>query len=309
MPNIRNLKAFVSLSENACDFGIHTQLGIPRSTLWSCINDLERETGLQLVLRKKQNNVLTEEGKNFAPYAQRLIKLFEEGVAQAQTSESDEPEGEIIIATTSSMANSWVMPSVKGFQAFYPKIKLRIIAGDMIDTATEMISDIIFRPIADKDFLLRHWHLSYCLGLFASPDYLENHGVPETPEDLVNHSMIGYGEHVFSYCPEIDWHLKGRWPGFPKLHPKVTINSTLSLYRAAIESIGICSSATEANIFYNGKLVRVLPQINGPEVKVHFSTKKGLSRKLERNVQVFNNFFVNHLRNIGIEVKNEEEAA
>jgi hypothetical protein len=143
---------------------------------------------------------------------------------------------------------------------------------DAIDTATEMIADIVFRPIAEKDFLIRHWYFSYNLCLFASPDYLENHGIPESPSDLTKHSVIGYGEHVFSYCPEIDWHLKGRWPGFPKLHPKVTINSTLSLYQA-----------------------------------VYFATKRDASQKLERNVQIFNNFFVNHLKNLGIEVKNEEE--
>ena len=308
MSNVRNLKTLVRLAENSCDFGIHTQLGIPRSTLWAHINELERETGLQLILRKKQNNLFTEEGKNFLPYAQRLIKLFEEGVAQAKTTDSDEPEGEIIIATTLSMANSWIMPSIKCFQEFYPKIKLRIISGDMIDTATEMIADIIFRPISDKDFLVRHWYFSYYLCLLASPDYLEIHGVPESPEDLVKHSMIGYGEHVFSYCPEIDWHLKGRWPGFPKLQPKITINSTLSLYQAAIEGIGVCSSPMEANLFYKGKLTRVLPQINGPQIKVYFATKKGVSRKLERNVQIFNNFFVNHLKNIGVEIKNEEES-
>ena len=74
--------------------------------------------------------------------------------------------------------------------------------------------------------------------------------------------------NTFSYCPEIDWHLKGRWPGFPKLHPKITINSTLSLYQAAIEGIGICSSAEEAVLFYKGKLTRVLPQITGPEIRV-----------------------------------------
>ena len=307
MSNIRNLKALVRLSENGCDFGIHTQLGIPRSTLWAYVNEIERETGLKIISRKKQNNLFTEEGRNFLPYARRLIKLFEEGVSQAKTPDSDEPEGEIIIATTLSMANSWIMPSIKCFQEFYPKISLRIISGDAIDTATEMIADIVLRPIAEKDFLVRHWYFSYNLCLFASPDYLDNHGIPESPSDLAKHSVIGYGEHVFSYCPEIDWHLKGRWPGFPKLHPKITINSTLSLYQTAVEGIGICSSAEEANLFYKGKLTRVLPQITGPEVRVYFATKRDASQKLERNVQIFNNFFVNHLKNLGIEVKNEEE--
>lgn len=306
--NIRSLRAFVKLSENSCDFGIHTQLGIPRSTLWAHINDLERETALTLVLRKKQNNVLTEAGKSFLPYAQQLIKLFDEGVVQSQESDNDEPEGEIVISTTYSMANSWIMPSIKRFQEFYPKIKLRLIASDLVDTATEMISDILFRPIGKKDFLTREWSFSYTFCLMASPDYLRVAGVPQTPKDLLDHSMIGYGEHVFSYCPEIDWHLKGRWPGFPKLAPKITINSTYSIYKAALEGLGICSNPLESNLFYKGKLVRVLPKVFGPSVRAHFCTKKNMSQKLARNIQIFNNFFANYLKNLGVKIEGDTEA-
>lgn len=307
--NIRCLRSLVSLAENSCDFGIHTQLGIPRSTLWAHISELERETGLNLILRKKQNNVLTEEGKSFLPYAQRLIKMFEDGIEQSKASNTQEPEGEIVISTTYSMANSWIMPSIKRFQEFYPKIKLRLIAGDQIDTSTEMLSDIVFRPIIPREFLIRQWYFSYTLCLLASPDYLRANGTPQTPKDLANHVLIGYGEHVFTYCPEIDWHLKGRWPGIPKLLPKITINSTFSIYQAALEGLGICSSPIEANLFYKGKLVRVLPKIDGPEVRVYFATKKNMTQKLARNVQIFNNFFANHLKSLGVKVQNECQTA
>lgn len=304
---MRSLKALVRLAENACDFGIHTQMGIPRSTLWAHINELEKETGLTLIIRKKQNNVLTDEGKEFLPYAQKLLKVFEEGVTRVKSSEADDPEGEIILSTTLAMANSWVIPSIKKFQEFYPKIKLRIIAGDLVDTSTEMVADILLRPITAKHFFDRHWYFSYNLCLLASPEYLEKHGVPQTPADLTKHSMIGYGEHVFSYCPEIDWHLKGRWPEFPRLQPKVIVNSTLSLYQAAIEGIGICSSPVESSAFYKGKLTRVLPDIEGPEIRVYFVTKKEMGKKLARNVEIFNNFFVNHLKSINVEIKKPEE--
>jgi len=309
MYNIRNLNAFVRLAENNCDFSIHKQLGIPRSTLWSYISDLERETSLHLIIRKKQNNLLTEEAKAFLPFAIRIVRLFEEGVAQAKLKNDIVPEGEILISTTYSMANSWIMPSIKSFQEFYPKIKLRVIASDFIDTSTEMIADILFRPLQPKDFLIRKWHFSHHLCLLASPDYLASRGVPQTPQDLKKHALIGYGKHIFSYCPEIDWHLKGRWPNFPKLSPLITINSTFSIYKAALEGLGICSNSLEANWFYKEKLIRVLPHITGPIINVYFSTKKIMSPNLEKNVKIFNNFFANYLKNLGINIINEKAAA
>jgi DNA-binding transcriptional LysR family regulator len=304
--NIRSLRALVKLGENGCDFGIHKQLGIPRSTLWACINEIERETGLRFVVRKKQNNILTEEGKDFLPYAKRMIKIFEEGIEQATNSESETPSGEIIISTTTAIASSWLMESICSFQESYPKIHLKIIADDYISTTTEMVADILMRPISEKDFLVRRWSIAYTLALWASPQYLEKYGTPEKPSDLLTHSILGYGEHVFSYSPDIDWHLKGRWCDLPRLTPSLTINSTKALYAAAQQGIGICSAALSSNVFYHGNLVRVLPEIEGPTVCSYFCTKKEMSQKLERNVSIFNSFFLNYLKKMGVVINDEQ---
>jgi DNA-binding transcriptional LysR family regulator len=305
--NIKSLKSLVQLAENRCDFGIHRHLGIPRSTLWAHITDIEKETGIKLIIRKKQNNVLTEEGKNFLPYAQRLLKLFEEGVSHSKELHSGEPEGELIISTTLAIANSWLMPSIRSFRSSYPGIQLKVIADDYMSTSTEMVSDIIVRPMAEKDFLQRRWSVLYHLGLYASPDYLKRNGVPKKPEDLLNHSMVGYGEHIFSYFPDVDWHLKGKWPGFPKLTPRLTINSTKSIYLAAVEGIGICSGAVESQIFYKGGLRRVLPDVDGPLVHSYCCTKRDMSQKLQRNVDIFNDFFVRYLKDLGVQIYDQEE--
>lgn len=303
--NIRSLRALVKLGENGCDFGIHKQLGIPRSTLWAYINELEKETGLIFVIRKKQNNTLTEEGRHFLPYAQRMIKLFEEGISQAVTPNLETPSGEIIISTTTAIASSWLMESIRTFHACYPKIQLKVIADDYISTATEMAADILLRPMAEKDFLIKHWSIPYRMALWASTAYLEKNGIPKKPTDLVNHSLLGYGEYVFSYFPDVDWHLKGRWGDLPRLNPRLTINSTKSLYLAAQQGIGICSAAQESNIFYSGTLVRILPDLEGPLVHAYFCTKKDASPALARNVQIFNTFFTQYLKTLGVCIQNK----
>ena len=311
--NIRSLRALVKLGENNCDFGIHKQLGIPRSTLWAYIDELEKETGLTLIARKKQNNTLTEEGRNFIPYARQVIKIFEEGVENSSSPDSTEtPSGEVIIATTAAIGSSWLLPSLKTFQKLFPKIRIRIIADDYISTTTELVADILLRPISDKDFLVRHWSIPYQMALWASPQYLEENGVPQKPLDLLHHSVLGYGEYIFSYFVDVDWHLKGRFGEMPRLNPRLTINSTTSLYLAAQQGIGICSAAMQSNLFYSpdpeSALVRVLPDVWGPKVSVCFCTKKDVSPALARNVEIFNDFFLKYLKNLGVTIVPEEEA-
>ena len=201
--NINALKAFVKLGENGCNFGIHKELGIPRSSLWTFISDLEKMTGMQLVIRRRRHNTFTEEGEKFFPYAVQILNLFEQGLDESKSDSADEPSGDVLIATTSAVASTFLMPSLKTFQQSYPLVNIKIIAEDSISSSTEWMADILLRPIDTKDHLERKWHITYQHALFASSSYLEKNGTPERGSDLLSHSVIGYGEHPFSYFPEI----------------------------------------------------------------------------------------------------------
>lgn len=304
--NVDTLRAFIKLAENDCDFGIHKELGIPRSSLWTLIDDLERQTGLQLVLRKKRHNTFTEEAERFLPFALQIVTLFERGLEEANSGHAGEPAGEVLISTTSAIASTFLMPSIKTFRKLYPHLNLRIVADDYISSSTEWMADILLRPIERKDHLDYKWHLTYQHALFASASYLAQNGVPERSEDLVKHTVIGYGERPFSYFPDIDWHLKGRWSDLPRLTPSMTINSTASIYIAASQGMGICSATQVSNLFYEGALIPVLPHIKGPMVRSYFCTKRKMGAKLRRNVDVFRKFFEEYLRKLNVEIHYDE---
>jgi len=127
-------------------------------------------------------------------------------------------------------------------------------------------------------------------------------GVPQTPQDLINHKIIGYGDYKYSYFDEIDWHLKGKDYGLPNLKPNLFINITRSVFEAAEKGMGICSAPVESNKLYKGNLVRVLPEINGPEVRSYFCIKNSATRRKLKNINVFNDYFKKHLNNRGIEI-------
>ena len=303
---IRSLSIFVSLAENNCDFSIHRDLGIPRSTLWAYIDEIESATGLKLINRKKQNNSLTDEAKVFLTFAKRVVRMFEEGVSYVKSlSEGPAPFGEILIATTSAVGSSWLMPSLKDFYIKFPHIRLRVLAEDAIAPSTERLADIILRPIDEKKFLKKHWSLAYTFGLFASPGYLKKAGTPSTAQDLLNHAILAYGENSFSYVPDIDWHVRGRWGNLPKLTPYITINSTTSLYQAAVADLGICSAFIHAHKFYGGKLVRILPEFEGPTVRTYFCTKMDMSFQKRTNVKIFSHYFSTYLKNMGVQIQEE----
>lgn len=299
---IKSLKTFIYLAETGCDFDGHKALGIPRSNMWNHINEIESETGLKLIERQRGKSFLTKEGVAFTPIARKMYLTYEEGLKDIRHEESTQIKGNIIISTTAAVATAWLMQSIKNFYLVYPNLKVNIIANDYLDKSAEAGADILLRPIGNNPDLVKKCHIKYQHGLYASDAYLKQKGVPNVPEDLLDHCIMGYGTHEFSHFEDINWHLKGKNWGLPKLIPTLTINSTTSLFLAAVQGIGICSATTDSNAIYDKSLVRILPQIKGPTLKTYFCTKQNASASTQENTNIFLKFFENYLDSMGVKI-------
>jgi DNA-binding transcriptional LysR family regulator len=299
---IESVYVFVKLAENHCDFSIHKMLDMPRSTMWSAISDLEKSLGKKLINRKKQSLSFTAAGEEFIPFARKLYQTYEESLDSTLHAEDSHVGGDLIISATLAMAHLWYMDSIKEVFTKYPKLRLHITSSDAITREEENASDILIRPFADSDTFERQWFISYHHGLFASPEYLEKMGIPTTPEDLVNHRIIGYGEHKFSYFDDINWHLKGYKSGLPKLKPFLSVNSTKGIFDAAKYGLGICSAPYESNKFYEGNLIRILPDIQGPTIRTYFSINKSATGRKLNNINTFKDYFEEYVRNLGVTI-------
>ncbi|PCH57243.1 MAG: hypothetical protein COC15_01450 [Legionellales bacterium] len=302
---LHHLKTFLLLAKNDCDFSVHTLLGISRSTMWAHITEIESEIDLKLINRRKQNTSFTEDGLVFVPYAEKIYATFEDGLAQMQAHQGKGIPGELAISTTKAVADGWLLSGMLEFSSKYPEININIVAEDCLSKNMLNSADIFLRPIGDIANITKKWGIIYNHGLFAGKDYLHNMGTPKSPEDLLQHQIISYGEQEFSYFDTINWHLKGKLYGLPKLTPTLSINSTSAIYTAAIAGLGICSAAIEANLIYHKDLLRVLPKIVGPVVKSHFCTRDGAGKHKQNNINLFQSYLEQHLVTLGVNIVHE----
>ena len=300
---IISLKTIIFLSRNNCDFGGHKVLGIPRSTMWAHVNELEKELGVKLVNRKKQSTSLTEEAKSFIPYAIKLLDVYQEGILSAHGKDAQEVKSELVVSTTAAVSSSWLMPSLKDFFEKHHNLRLNVLAYDALTKQAQRTADILLRPMDDEELegFKKIWYIPYNHGLFASPDYLERHGVPKSPEDLLSHRVLAYGEHEFTYFDDINWHIKGKH-GIPKLTPSITVNSTVSLFNAAKAGLGVISAPVESNDIYKGNLISVLPQIKGPTIKTLFCMRKTNNVSAQNHMEVFREFMEEYFKEINVKV-------
>jgi DNA-binding transcriptional LysR family regulator len=303
---LKSLKTLLYLEESNCDFGVHKSVGIPRATMWSHVDEIEKEIGIKLINRHKRHSSFTKEGLAFLPYIRDVHTTLEHAKNKFSQPQTANSKIQIVISTTKAVVSGWMIKSLKTLHSKHPNFTTHITSNDYLSKKEEVASDIMIRPLTETNHFEKKWYIPYQHGLFASKEYLERMGTPKTPQDLQNHCLIGYGEHEFSHFSNINWHLKGMHPDFPKLKPDFTVNSSTSVFLAAKEGIGICSAPVEPSPFFESSLVRVLPHIDGPCTKTFFCVNKNVNPTTKKNIEIFENFFKAFLKHHNVTIQKAE---
>jgi DNA-binding transcriptional LysR family regulator len=291
--NNENLRVFLIYAENNCDSNCHAIIGIPRSTLWQKIDALEKELNIQLVNRKRHNHSLTAAGNVLFKRGRSVLEDYENLYQDLHNGEH--LQGEIKLSFTQAMATGWVLPGLKEFVKNHKDIKLNIVVSDNLQKDTESSSDILLRPLPEGSPYIKHWYVEYHHALYASKEYLAEHGTPKVPEDLKNHIVLGYGNYPFTHFEDVNWHVNGM-NRIPRLSPTLQINSTPGLFQLATLGVGIVSCPAESIALYNKDLVRIFPNIAGPTVRTYFATNPNLYKSTESKIVIIKKFIEKHLK-------------
>jgi len=102
------------------------------------------------------------------------------------------PTGLLRITASAAFAERWLIPHLAGFRSAYPGVELDVIAtDDVVDLAGAGI-DLAIRlgalPESGSMVVSKLFDTSY--HVVASPDYLQRHVQPETPDALPQHDGL-----------------------------------------------------------------------------------------------------------------------
>ena len=177
----------------AAGFGAAARrLGTTPASVSRRVKALEQRLGVRLLQRTTRKLSLTEAGERYYREGRRLLHELDE-LEQALTASAHEPEGELRIVAPMSFGQRRLAPLVARFAKLHSKLRISLILEDrdtdLIDEAADLAirigypadSSMIARTIAPVP---RH--------ACASPQYLERHGNPESPADLLHHDCLHY---------------------------------------------------------------------------------------------------------------------
>lgn len=247
-------------------------LDLSPSVITRLINELEEHLGSRLINRTTRKLVLTEAGERYLAQVRRILA----DVAQVEAevgSNTAEPRGVLKVLAPPAFTSRQLAPVLPRFRAQYPHISIELSSPGMVETLDEGydISIIgVWGKLLDGNFVAHQLARSTVV-LCASPDYLDKHGRPAQPQDVLQHAMLT----PKSPC-ELSFHPVGADDGEPPLclsvpSPAMTTGHLETCYAAALAGLGIGGypSYVVAEALAQGKLERVLPQWRLSELVVY----------------------------------------
>ena len=233
MPDLSQMKTFVLTSELGSLAAAARILGISPAAVSKQLTRLEKELGLQLILRSTRRLELTEVGINYCLQCRRILEEVE--AASALISQIKIiPNGILKVVSGRHFATSYIVPYMKEFLLRYPKIELNLELAERVpDLNVEAIDVLIGMSISPTGDAIQKRIATTSYSLCASPGYLEQFGIPEKPDDLKNHRYIAHS--MRKPDNELQFHDKE----VVTITPYIRVNDAQTMLNFALDGLGI----------------------------------------------------------------------
>lgn len=212
-------------------------MGVTPQAASRSVARLEKELGVTLFRRSTRQIQPTEAGRSYYQACLLALTTLEEAEAQFRE-EEDEPSGLVRISVPTTYGLRRFLPTLPEFRRLYPRIDIDVeISNLSIDFVSEGFDLAIRRgKLDDASFIARKLG-NFSFGVFASPTYLEEYGIPEKPADLVSHEC---GVFVMPHTGRDTPWVFGRKPELYRPKPAIRIqHDVLGLIAFARASGGL----------------------------------------------------------------------
>jgi DNA-binding transcriptional LysR family regulator len=273
MDRFRTMESFVRVVRAGSFTTAASQLGLSRALVSRHVQELEGRLGVRLLNRSTRSLNLTEEGRSYLEFCERILAEIE-GRERAIGRTRSEPVGTLKVAAPKSFGTTHVADAAIAFAKVQPRLRVSLILEDVSFRRpydfVERGLDLVLRISSLRNSSLMESHIAWLDWVCcAAPDYLAREGRPSTPADLASHSCL---VHTNVAPQDRIWRFEG-----PKgqngqrgqkgdISVKVTgtffSNSALALRKAALAGLGIAMVPrySVANDLAAGMLVPVVPR-------------------------------------------------
>ena len=254
-----DIKLFHQIVETGSMVHASEILDLPKSNLSRRLKGLEEELNILLFHRQNRSMLLTEAGEKFYKQTKPILNQLESTI-QEVTAPSNEIGGHLRIQLLPLPDLLMIGNLIFKFMDLYPKITVEVLTSSEDKNLAENHIDVAFRiavgqTLKDSSLVARPFKSAH-LSFYASPDYINEYGLPTSPDELKHHNVIRFR----SPDGQIHSHLQlGKTQKTVEVFGNLVINSAPLILEAGLQGRGIMFMPEDIASFFveQGKLVRL----------------------------------------------------
>ena len=280
---LADLAVFVAVINAGSFTAAAAKLELSKSMVSKCVNRLEASLGARLLHRTTRRLRLTEAGTALYETGNSALSAIED--AQLAVSNLQGTPRGVLKVSASQAFGTVVLPAVvRQLEREHAGLSVELLLDDRhVDLVREGV-DVALRITGeppDSGMVYRRLGPNRQV-VCASPDYLEKHGTPATPQDLAAHDCIA---HLQRATPRL-WHFTTPTGGKTsvKINGRTAVTNALAVRACALQGLGIIelNSYIVGPDIAAGRLVRLLDGYKPGELSIYavFPQRRFLAPKV-----------------------------
>lgn len=291
LPPLNSLVAFEAAARHLSFTLAAEELNVTQGAISRQIRCLEDYLGKPLFTRATRKVNLTMAGLQ---YAQAIRSSLTDIASVTSDIGSWRSMQQVTVATSSAMASLWLLPKIARFQQEHENIDLRIVALEQIRDLGRVEADIALFYCRTPPAAM-HATTLFAEEVFpvCSPDYLEQYGPFESPDDFFGCTLLSLEEADVDWVSWKNWFRQVGWEVAPPKR-RLNINSYSMLIQAAIMGQGMALGWGQLVDDYlaSGQLVRPTSTVLRTEARFCL-LEKGEAPSRHASVRAFREWLLN----------------
>ena len=255
MDRFHLLKVFIAVAEEQGFAAAARRLNMSPPAVTRAIAALEEQLNVKLLNRTTRYVRATDVGLRYLDDARRILAELK-AADEAVTGINAEPQGHLAITAPVMFGSLFVMPTLVKYLQQHPKMEVSAIFLDRVVNMLEEGIDVGVRIGQLPDSSMRARRVgSVRLVLCASPQYIQEHGIPLHPDELDQHSIIASKAGNNG----LDWRFPdGKTIKSVKVKPRLTVTTNDAAISSAASGLGITRLLS----------YQIAPQLASGELKI-----------------------------------------
>lgn len=270
------------------------------------VSELETSLSARLLHRTTRRQRLTEAGERYLERCRQIIAEVDEAAAEARGAHL-KPQGRLRVHSFAGVGTQYLMPLAALYAVACPHVDLDIDLSQRTPDLLEEGYDVVIthlRELPDSDLVGQRLGRIYSV-VCAAPDYLDQHGSPQTPAALRDHRCLRLVDPVYPG----DWVFESDG-GRQVIDPGTgfQVNVSEALMQAAVAGMGVCllPNFVAARALREGSLVRLLPEWRLHERSIYalYPLRRFLDAKIKTWVELLKSELPRLLKRDGRDLDN-----